>query len=77
VKRGNGHYFPRSMNKILGSLISSKNITSEKMLVCYILCSESLVEVDRLGVKVEVEVIDKKFKVEAIDRNSRDQSTRG
>jgi hypothetical protein len=58
------------VNKISGSLVSTKKTTSGRMLGCYILCSESLVEVDRLGVKVEgrsdrprkveVEVIDNK-----------------
>jgi hypothetical protein len=34
-------------------LVSTKKTTSGRMLGCYILCSESLVEVDRLTVEVE------------------------
>jgi hypothetical protein len=52
--------------------VSTNNTTSGRMLGCYILCSEILVEVDQLAVKVKgrsvrsgqvkVEVIDKKSK---------------
>jgi hypothetical protein len=48
------------------------------MLCCYILCSEILVKVDCIGVKVEGRS-DRpgKVKVELIDNKSRVQSTRG
>jgi hypothetical protein len=54
VQRGNGHCFPGSVNESSESLVSAKKTTSGRMLGCYILCSESLVEVDRLTVEVEV-----------------------
>jgi hypothetical protein len=50
--------------KVQESLVSTKKTTSGRMLGCYILCSESLVEVNRLMVEVEV---DRQVKVE-VDR---------
>jgi hypothetical protein len=41
--------------KVQESLVSAKKTTSGRMLGCYILCSESLVEVNRLMVEVEVD----------------------
>jgi hypothetical protein len=65
VQRGNGHCFPGSVNESSKvSPVSTKKTTSGRMLGCYILCSESLVEVDRLT--VEVEGIDNKSKVEVV-----------
>jgi hypothetical protein len=50
--------------KVQESLVSTKKTTSGRMLGCYILCSESLVEVNRL---TKVEVDRNKSKVE-VDR---------
>jgi hypothetical protein len=58
------------VNKISEFVVSAKKTTSGRMLGCYIIYSEILVEVDRLGVIVKVEVIDRKFKVEVIDNKS-------
>jgi hypothetical protein len=41
--------------KVQESLVSSKNTTSGRMLGCYILCNEILVEVNQMTVEVEVD----------------------
>jgi hypothetical protein len=51
-------------SEFINLLVSEKKTTSGRMLGCYILCSEILVEVDRLI--VEVEEINSKSKVEVV-----------
>jgi hypothetical protein len=50
--------------EFIGLLVSANKTTSGRMMGCYILCSEILVEADRLT--VEVEGIDNKSKVEGV-----------
>jgi hypothetical protein len=50
--------------EFINLLISSKKTTIGRILCCYIICNESLVEVDRLV--VEVEEIDSNSKVEVV-----------
>jgi hypothetical protein len=60
------------VNKSSSSPFSTKNTTSGRMLGCYIVYSESLVEVDRVGVKDEGQSDrTRKFEVKVIENSNR------